>query len=160
MNPAQVRTAEIVERTLSDNPAFRRLDAHLFIVKQGSTYVMINIVPLGVHRAQVRCVAQLVKGVDMTHELAVELLGLNAKLRFGAFAFEANGQLLLFVHSLLGGDTLYAEELTTSLADVALIADEYDDKIIARYGGSTMKELLSDSALANLFSDTDTDAFK
>ena len=159
MNPAQKRTAEVIEQTLGRNPAYRKLADHLFIVKQGSTFVMINVVAMGAERAQVRCVAQLVKGVTMTQELAIELLQLNAKLRFGAFAYEPNGSLLLFIHSLLGGDTLDAVELTTSLADVALVADEYDEKIIAKHGGNTMKDLLQESALRQIFSDNDPDAF-
>jgi hypothetical protein len=55
--------------------------------------------------------------------------------------------LILFIHSILGGGTLDRDELIATLTDVALIADEYDDKIIQKYGGQTMRELLEEAAL-------------
>ena len=40
-----------------------------------------------------------------------------------------------------------SEELNTTIRDVAIIADEYDDRIAARYGGQTMQELLEESVV-------------
>ena len=37
-----------------------------------------------------------------------------------------------------------------TLRDVALIADEYDDKLMTKYGGQRMLDLLEESALENL----------
>jgi hypothetical protein len=150
MNPAEVASALVIEKTLSQNPAYRKVDDHLYVVKQGSTYVMINIVALDEERAQVRCVAQLVKGVKMEPDLAKQLLQLNAHLRFGAFAYDPHGELLLFIHSILGGTTLDREELLATVSDVAVIADEYDDKIVRKYGGQTMRDLLEEAALERL----------
>lgn len=147
MNPAEIATALVIEETLSDSSAYRKVDDRLFVVKQGSAYVMINIVPLDEERAAVRCVAQLVKGLDMNSELAVELMQLNAFLRFGAFAYDSKGPLILFIHTILGGSTLDPAELLATVSDVALISDEYDDKIVAKYGGQTMKDLLEEAAL-------------
>src|SRR5262245_17923386 len=135
MNPAEVDTALVIEKTLGKKGSYRKVDDRLYVIKQGSTYVMINIVPWGEDRALVRVVGQLVKGVKMTDQLARELLHLNTMLRFGAFAYDPTGNLILFIHSILGGSTLDGDELMVTLTDVALIADEYDDKIIARYGG-------------------------
>jgi hypothetical protein len=159
MSGAESATRELIEDTLGENPAYRKLDNRLFIVKQGSTFVMINIVDLDEDRVQVRCIAQLVKGVKMSEQLAVDLLAMNAKLRFGAFAFEPNGNLILFVHSILGGDTLDAPELLATVADVALLSDEYDDKIIEKYGGQRMKDLLEEAAIERLVSRADVSAF-
>jgi hypothetical protein len=159
MNPAELATQEIIEQTLQNNPAYRKLDSKLYIVKQGSTFVMINLVPLDGERAQVRCVAQLVKGVNITPELALEMLSLNARLRFGAFAYEPNGQLILIIHSILGGETLDPAELITTLSDVALLADEYDDRIIAKYGGQTMRDLLEEAAIDRIVASADVSAF-
>ena len=159
MNDAEILSQNVIETTLADNPAYRKLDDRLYIVKQGSTFVMINIVPMHDNRAQVRCVAQLVKGVTMTGELALELLTLNAKLRFGGFGYEPNGQLVLFIHSLLGGETLDEAELLATLSDVALLADEYDDKIVKKYGGQTMRDLLEEAAIERIVGATDVDAF-
>ena len=65
MNPAEVATALLIERTLQDSPAYRKVDDSLYVIKQGSAYVMINVVPWGDNKAMVRCTAQLVKGVDV-----------------------------------------------------------------------------------------------
>src|SRR5262245_60587539 len=128
MNPAEVATALLIEETLRASPAYRKVDEALYTVKQGTSFVMINVVPWGDDRALVRCVAQLVRGVHMDEALARQLLELNAHLRFGAFAYDPDGQLVLFLHSILGGPTLDAEELVATVRDVALIADEYDER--------------------------------
>jgi hypothetical protein len=150
MNPAEVASALLIERTLKTSPAYRKVDESLYTVKQGSSYVMINVVPWGDDRALVRCVAQLVKGVQMDGALARQLLELNAHLRFGAFAYDPDGQLVLFLHSILGGATLDSEELLATVRDVALIADEYDDRIAKKYGGHTMKDLLEEAAMERI----------
>ena len=157
MNPAEVATALVIEETLGDKGSYRKVDERLYVIKQGSCYVMINIVPWDSDRALVRVVAQLVKGVRMSGDLALQLLNLNAQLRFGAFAFDPKDDLVLFIHSLLGGATLDAEELLAAVTDVALIADEYDDKIIKKFGGQTMRELLEEAALERLL-EADPDA--
>lgn len=150
MNPAEVATALLIEETLQGNSAFRKVDERLYVVKQGSAYVMVNVVPWGKDKAMVRCVSQLVKGVRMSEDLAVQLLQLNAHLRFGAFAFDPVGDLVLFIHSILGGHTLDPEELLTTLSDVALIADEYDDKLASKWGGQRMQDVLEDAAMERI----------
>jgi hypothetical protein len=152
MNSVESKTCELIEQTLADNKAYRKVEDKLYVVKQGSCYVMINVVPWGEDRAIVRCVAQLVKGVRMEQGLAIQLLHLNSILRFGAFAYVREGDLVLFLHSILGGDTLDPEELLATIKDVALIADDWDDKIIERFGGQRMQDLLEETALANALS--------
>ena len=160
MNAAEQATVRVIESTLSGNQAYRQLDKRLYIVKQGSTFVMINIIPIDDNRVQVRVAAQLVKGVTMSEELAVDLLRMNARLRFGAFAYEPGGSLVLFVHSILGGETLDPEELLATVSDVALLADEYDDKIIEKHGGATMRDLLEEAAFERIVGGMNIDAFK
>ncbi|HUH02891.1 MAG TPA: YbjN domain-containing protein [Kofleriaceae bacterium] len=160
MTPAELATAQRIESALAGNPAFRKLDDRVYVVKQGSTFVMLNIAPIDDTRAQVRCVAQLVKGVDMTLELALELLSMNTRLRFGSFAYAAPASLVLITHSLLGGDTLDTEEVLATLADLAVMADQWDDHIISRFGGQRMQDLLDKSAIGKLFADPNSDAFR
>jgi hypothetical protein len=159
MNPAEVASALVIESTLSAQGSFRKVDDRLYLIKQGSTYVMVNIVPIGDERALVRCSAQLVKGVSMDQRLAVELLYLNSQLRFGAFAYDPTDRLVLFLHSILGGPTLDADELIATLTDVAILADEYDDKIIEKYGGQTMRDLLEEAAMERIL-DADPSTFE
>ena len=105
---------------------------------------------LGDNQAMVRCVAQLVKGIDVNGPLAKQLLELNAHLRFGAFAWDPGEHTVLFTHTILGGTTLDPEELMATLRDVALIADEYDDKLVKKYGGQRMIDLLEEAAMERI----------
>lgn len=150
MNPAEVATALLIESTLKNSPAYRKVDDSLYVIKQGSAYVMISILPWGDNRAMLRCTAQLVKGVDVDGPLAKQLLELNSYLRFGAFAVDPAEHVILFQHTILGGTTLDPEELTATLRDVALIADEYDDKLMKKYGGQRMIDLLEEAALERI----------
>src|SRR5262245_11397455 len=147
MNAAAKTSCQVIEKTLGKSPAFRKVDEGLYVVKQGSSIVMINVLAWNPDRAVVRCVAQLVKGVTMEVPLALQLLEMNALLRFGAFAFVPQGDVIIFSHTILGGKTLDKEELLATIRDVAIIADEYDDRIAARYGGQTMQELLEESVV-------------
>jgi hypothetical protein len=158
MNAAERTSCEVIESTLGKNRAYRKIEDQLYVVKQGSSYVMINVVPWGTDRAIVRCVAQLVKGVRMDASLAIQLLRLNSVLRFGAFAYVKDGELVLFLHSILGGDTLDAAELLATIRDVALIADDWDDKIIERFGGQRMQDLLEETALSRVLA-SEPDSF-
>jgi hypothetical protein len=150
MNPAEVSTALVIERTLKDSSAYRKVDDALYVLKQGSAYVMISVMPWGSDKAMVRCTAQLVKGIKMDGTLACQLLELNAHLRFGGFAWDPAEQVVVFTHTILGGRTLDGDELLATLRDVALIADDYDDKLVAKYGGQRMLDLLEEAALERI----------
>ena len=150
MNAAVVSTCRTIEDTLGPSRAYRKVDDDLYIVKQGSAYVMIHVVPWGDDRAIVRCGAQMVTGVDMDGQLAIKLLAMNGVLRFGTFSWVPEDKVLLFGHSLLGGDTLDPEELLATVTDVAVIADDWDDRIIAEYGGRTMEDVVTDDALSRI----------
>lgn len=150
MNDAVRRSCAVLEQVLSVSPAFQRIDKNFYVVRQGSAYVYIMVVDWGNDRALVRFVAQLARGVDMNPDLAMKLLRLNARMRFGAFGFVRDGSCVTFGHTLLGGDGLDSAEVLATLRDVALIADEYDDQIIEEAGGQTMQQLLEESALKAL----------
>src|ERR1043165_9112069 len=160
MNDAAKASCQTIEKALQKSSAFRKVDEGLYVVKQGSSLVMINVLAWNPDRAVVRCVAQLVKGVTMEVPLALQLLEMNALLRFGAFAYVPAGDVIIFSHTLLGGATLRAEELNTTIRDVAIIADEYDDRIAARYGGQTMQELLEESVIDHFRTAPGKDPFK
>jgi hypothetical protein len=138
-----------IERMLRDSSAYRKVEDGLYAVKQGSSMIMIKVHPWK-DRALVRLVAQLVKGVSMECMLAVELLQLNAVLRFGAFAFVPEGQAIVLCHTLLDRDLGDSDEFTETIRDFAFVADEYDDRIAARYGGQTMEDLMEESVIARM----------
>jgi hypothetical protein len=138
-----------IERMLRGSPAYRKVEDGLYAVKQGSSMIMIKV-HTWKDRALVRLVAQLVKGVTMECMLAVELLQLNAVLRFGAFAFVPEGQAIILCHTLLDRDLGDRDEFTETIRDFAFVADEYDDRIAARYGGQTMEDLMEESVIARM----------
>jgi hypothetical protein len=152
-------TASRINDALSGNAAFKRLGPSQFVVKQGSTFIMLTVAMMDEEHAIVRCIAQLVKGVGMTPELAYELLKLNTQLSFGAFGYSEGAQLILLTNTILGGVTLDAPEITSTLESLVRVADEYDDIIIEKYGGQRMTDLLEASQLGKLFSDPNVSAF-
>src|SRR5580704_10429274 len=131
-------TVARIEETLAGSPAFTRVEPRFYVVRQGSAYVYIQILPQEPDRALVRLVAQLARGVEMTPDLAIKLLRLNARLRFGAFGWVAQGSCVVLAHTLLGGETLDADEITTVLTDLSVHADEHDDRNVEEAGGKTM----------------------
>jgi hypothetical protein len=148
-------TVARIEGTLANSPAFTRVDKHFYVVKQGTAYVTIHVLPWEPGRALVRLVAQLARGVEMTPDLALKLLRLNARLRFGAFGFVSQGSCVVFAHTLLGGETLDQEEILTALHDLSMLADEFDDRIVEEAGGERMQDLIDASAAASFFSGLD-----
>src|SRR5262245_26777340 len=149
-----------IERVLGRSPAFRKVEDRLYVVKQGSSIVMISVIPTGVKsghndRALVRVHAQVVRGVRPEASLFRQPLILNGNLRFGAFAYSPDGDLVLFGHSILGGEGMDPKELVATVHDVALVADEYDDRIVARYGGQRMQDVIEESAMARVLGKVD-----
>jgi hypothetical protein len=147
---AAVQAASLkIEKMLGASAAYRKVEDGLYAVKQGTSMIMIKVHTWKDH-ALIRLVAQLVKGVSMECMLAVELLQLNAVLRFGAFAFVPEGQAIVLCHTLLDRDLGDKDEFTQTIRDFAFVADEYDDRIAARYGGQTMEDLMEESVLARM----------
>jgi hypothetical protein len=148
-------TVARIEETLAGSPAFTRVEPCFYVVRQGTAYVYIHVLPWEPDRALVRLVAQLARGVEMTPDLAIKLLGLNARLRFGAFGYVAQGACVVFGHTLLGGETLDAAEISTAVRDLSMLADDFDDMIVEEAGGQRMQDLIDASAAATLFSELD-----
>jgi len=98
----------------------------------------------------IRLAAQLVKGVTMEAPLALELLELNAVLRFGSFAYVPAGEAVILCYTLVDRELASREEFLETIRDFAFVADEYDDRIASRYGGQTMEDLLEESVLEHL----------
>jgi len=144
-NPAVETTSARLEALLHDSPAYRKIDNGLYVIKQGSSLVMISVHPWQENHVIIRLTAQLVKGVNMEVPLALELLELNAMMRFGAFAFVPKGDIVVFSHTLLERALADEDEFLDTIRDFAIVADEYDDRIAARYGGSTMQDLMEEA---------------
>ena len=138
-----------IEKMLSDNTAYKKVEDGFYVIKQGSSRVMIRVHPWKDH-AVIRLAAQLVKGVRMEPPLALELLELNAVLRFGCFAYVPAGEAVILCYTVVDRELASREEFLETIRDFAFVADEYDDRIAARYGGQTMEDLLEESVLNQL----------
>lgn len=114
-----------------------------FYLKYGSTVLEISIEPFQEDDAVIEVLAFCVQNVEPTFELTRQLLRLNAELPLGGFSME--GRDIYYSHSFLGR-RLRPEQLIASLDAVASISDEYDEKIVADYGGVTALDTLRRAA--------------
>lgn len=80
--------------------------------------------------------SRVVEGARIDLELTQKLLKLNSVVRAGAFCLTEDN-VILFKVSIVGGDHMDIDEFRNAVEVVAIIADEYDDKIISTHGGKT-----------------------
>jgi hypothetical protein len=116
-------------------------DGHVY-VRYGSTVLEISVEAYGPKEAVVTIMSYCVQGLDADEQLLSTLLELNHVLPLGAFSMLEKD--VYFSHSLLGRD-LQPRTLLSAIAAVADIADEYDDRIVARWGGQTALERIRDT---------------
>jgi len=110
-----------------------------FYLKYGSTIVEISIDPYEDDDAVIQILAFCVQGVDASQDLMRDLLKLNSEIPLGAFSLVGND--VFYSHNFLGR-RLQPDQLIASLDTVARVSDEYDKKIVEKYGGETALERL------------------
>ena len=117
-----------------------------FYLKYGSTVLEVSIEPYQEDDAVIEVLAFCVQGVDPSSEMMQELLRLNSEVPLGAFSVV--GRDVFFSHSFLGR-RLSPEQFIASLESVASISDEYDETLVAKYGGETALERIRGGAHAS-----------
>ncbi|MEA2326909.1 MAG: hypothetical protein QOE68_1868 [Thermoanaerobaculia bacterium] len=110
-----------------------------FYLKYGSTVLEVSIDPYEEDDAVIEVLAFCVQGAEPTFELMKDLLRINSELPIGAFSMLDRD--IFFSHSFLGR-RLQGEQLIASLNAVATISDEFDEELVAKYGGETALERL------------------
>ena len=118
-------------------------DEPLFIVTIGSAVASTRVVSWENNDALITTRSFVVTDVDVTPELSYYLLRANNGIHFGRFALD-NENDIVFEHSLVGS-TCDQIELKTSVTTVIRLADDYDDEIVARWGGQRALERWSAS---------------
>ena len=113
--------------------AGQRKEVPEFGVLVGSAFAQTSIYPFGESDAVISTRAYVVTGAELTADLMHYLLRENDRMTFGAFGLDEEGD-IFFEHSILGA-TADKEELKSSVSSVVLIADEYDDNIVEKWGG-------------------------
>ena len=118
---------------LFDEPYLDPDNGH-FYVGYGSTVLEISVEPYGPEETIVEVTAYCVQGVELQENLLLGLLELNHELPVGAFSLVGGD--VYFSHSLFGR-SLERHNLLGAIAAVANVSDEYDDRIVHKYGGQT-----------------------
>ena len=113
-----------------------------FYVRYGTTVLEISVEPYGSEEAVVTIMSYCVQDVEMEEDLLTGLLELNHQLLCGSFSVVGND--IFFAHSLFGS-SLEPRDLLRAITSVATLADDYDDRIVARYGGQTALEKIQDT---------------
>ncbi len=113
-----------------------------FYVGYGSTVLEVSVEPYGPEETFVLVTSYCVQGIHAEEELLLGLLELNHELPVGAFSLV--GKDVYYSHALFGRN-LNRQDLLSTVAAVANISDDYDDRIVARYGGQTALERIQDT---------------
>jgi hypothetical protein len=113
-----------------------------FYVRYGSTVLEISVEPYGAEETMVVIMSYCVQDVELDEELMAGLLELNHQMPCGHFSLVGND--IFFAYSLFGSD-LDPRDLLRAITAVATVADDYDDRIVARYGGQTALERIQDT---------------
>ena len=143
-NPVHQETFEKLEEYLGelfDDPYHDPENDH-FYVRYGTTVLEISVEPYGPDETVVIIMSYCVQGVEVEEELLIGLLQLNHEIPCGSFALV--GTDIFFSHSLFGS-SLEPRDLLRAVTAVAEVADDYDDRIVARYGGQTALERIQDT---------------
>ena len=111
----------------------KRDDAPGFGVKIGSAFVHISVNAWGKNDATITSRAYVVVKAPMAPDLLEFLLRENDTARFGAFGLDKE-QDIFFEHTIVGS-TCVVDDIKNSVLAVGYTVDQYDDKIIARWGG-------------------------
>ena len=117
---------------LFDEDLFHEDEDGHFYVSYGSTVIEISVEPYGPEEITVTVMSYCVQGVEVDQSLLLGLLELNHTLPFGAFSLV--GTDIYFSYAIFGR-TLERRNLLNAIAAVANITDDYDDRIVAKYGG-------------------------
>lgn len=140
----QARVDEYLQELFED-PVEHDAEGHSY-VRYGSTIMEIAVEPYGPEEALVHLTAYCVQGVRVTEELLRGLLAFNADRPIGAFALVDSD---IYYHYTLLARSMQPRDLLGAIAAVAEISDEYDDKIVARYGGQTALQRIRDTGGAH-----------
>jgi type III secretion system-like peptide-binding chaperone len=106
----------------------------------GSTRVFIDVLPVLEESTAVRLSSPVLSDVDLSPDLALELLRLTAEQPFGRYSYAPARREVWFEHAILGDD-LDQIELESAIDVVAATADGHDDALAAQFGGLRYADL-------------------
>jgi hypothetical protein len=113
-----------------------------FYVRYGTTVLEISVEPYDAEEAVIIIMSYCVQDVELAEDLLLGLLELNHQVPCGAFSLVDSD--IFFSYSLFGR-SLNPRDLLRAITAVATVADDYDDRIVARYGGQTALDRIKDT---------------
>lgn len=108
-------------------------DFPLLSTTRGSTMVHVSVYPWVEDNPIINISSWVVKEPELCPELMEYMLHKNYEAAFASFCLNDENAISL-EHTILGS-TVDKEELKASVVNVAILADEYDDEIVERWGG-------------------------
>lgn len=120
-------------------PNFVAFDDYTFTIKRGSSQVMVLVRPYTEDDTVIEFISNVVYETNVTPDLMYYLLRKNTELHFGGFGLLFDDT-VIFSYSI-AGKNLDENEFRTALNSVAIIADYYDDEIVAQFGGKRAQEV-------------------
>lgn len=136
---------ELYLQELFDEKLYHESATGHFYVRYGSTVLEISVEPFNADGADdtlMTAMAYCVQGAEVDEDLLRALLELNHTLPFGSFSLVGND--IFFSHTLLG-KTLGRSNVLATVAAVANISDEYDDRIVEKFGGQRALDRIRDT---------------
>ena len=106
----------------------------------GSARVFVDVVPVLEESTAVRASSPVLSDVELSEELALELMRLSGERPFGTYSYQPGRREVWFEHAILGDD-LDKVELESAIEVVAETADGQDDVLAERFGGQRYADL-------------------
>src|SRR5437763_11875178 len=106
----------------------------------GSARVFVDVLPVLDDSTAVRASSPVLSDIDLTDDLALELMRLAATSPFGCYSYQPARREVWFEHVILGDD-LDRPELEAAIQVVADTADGQDDTLAGRFGGRRYADL-------------------
>lgn len=113
-----------------------------FVVRRGSAAVHVSIKPLHKTDCIVQALAYVVQGAKIGPKVLGYLMRQNATNLLGAYGLLFDDT-ITFSHTIMGAN-LDPNELRTTIATVAFVADESDDDIMKMAGGKRAVDAMAD----------------
>ena len=138
-----------LERALEGSPAFRKIDDQLYVIKQGSDLCHVKCAPLARASRGALNSPACPRGGHGPVLLALELLEMNAHLRFGNFGYCPTRKPLCF-HTPCSTEKRQMPVNSWIRSGVSRWSQMSSTPIANRYGGQTMQDLIEENTLRHL----------
>jgi hypothetical protein len=115
-----------------------RDDKPQYGISMGSAYSVVSVNPWGENDSTITALSWVVTEIELVPDLMKYLLRESFDMRFGAFGIDEDED-ICFSQTIVGS-TCDKDELKAAIMAVINVADEYDDEIIAKWGGLRAKD--------------------